>query len=491
MPHIKSKTTIITVLVIVMIIVTFLFHVAMKQSGTDVVSDVLCIGAGVSSAYMCYKLKENGVHSTINVIESTGMVGGRLRSVYSNVYASENPSVIYDELGGMRIFKDEPMKEIFDLADKFGIELINVELEDKDNMFFYKGKMMSKKNVILSTGEPVKQLEETALVNLKHAYPDYQAKDVFKYEELRNISLREYLHKYANASDSDYKLWLCYYGYDYFTDDVQVAPWLYDNGYYSLKKSNQQYYIKNGMTTIVKELFAHSNANITCDTNAIYIDKDENGLNVVHTINQRHEYKRYKAKHLVIGITPRYFEQINTIKRVPISKERIELIMGLKETPLFKCFLKWDKKDIWWGEGKKFSAGKSTTDLIIRQVHYYNDEDILVYNTGSYATELNNRFVDNPAKAQKFVFDCIQKMHPFKIPEPNYTYTIFKYWPDGAAKWSLGIDMEMGCKTITDGRKDNSNIYIVGDSYSKTTGWVIGCLDSVNVAVPLIVENMR
>ena len=101
-------------------------------SNNIIESDILCIGAGVSSAYMCYQLKEQcGIKSKINVIESEPILGGRLKSEYTNLY-SNNKGVVYDELGGMRLFKDESMKKIFDLLKKFkSVKRIKEQTEEE------------------------------------------------------------------------------------------------------------------------------------------------------------------------------------------------------------------------------------------------------------------------------------------------------------------------------------------------------------------------
>ena len=99
-------------------------------------------------------------------------------------------------------------------------------------------------------------------------------------------------------------------------------------------------------------------------------------------------------------------------------------------------------------------------------------------------------FSKNPAKTAKYLYYCIQKMHPFPIPEPNYVYTIYKYWIDGSTAWQKNVDVNEAVYTIPNGNMDNSHIYIVGDSYSKFQGWIIGCMISVDIALPLLLQNM-
>ena len=145
----KKSTIIISfTLLTFILIILIIFHKYYFDSNI-IFSDVLCVGAGVSSAYMSYKLWKDGVPCSVNVIESQSMMGGRVRSVYSNVYSTNKNDVIYGELGGMRIFEVPPMKKLFDLIKKFNIKLINVSLEDKNNIFFYKGVSYKKKRSIL------------------------------------------------------------------------------------------------------------------------------------------------------------------------------------------------------------------------------------------------------------------------------------------------------------------------------------------------------
>jgi hypothetical protein len=174
--------------------------------------------------------------------------------------------------------------------------------------------------------------------------------------------------------------------------------------------------------------------------------------------------------------------ELNTIKKLPISNERIEMIKYIKPFPLFKCFLKWDADKIWWGKNKEFSQGKSTTDLIVRQVHYYNDEDILIYNSNNYAKKLYDIFNENSANGILTVYNDIIEIHNIDIPEPNFNYVLYKYWKEGSHKWRVGSDILLFTKNIPDGKTDNSNIYIVGDSFSEFQGWIIGAIKSVDIA---------
>ena len=223
-------------------------------------------------------------------------------------------------------------------------------------------------------------------------------------------------------------MWIAYTGYSYIMqDNIQVTKWLYEKNFYNIVDKDKQYYILDGMISLVKKLFENSNAEIIYNTKAISIQKDSQGYNIINTINSNHEYKQYKCKYLFIGLTLNQIKELNTYRKIPISPLRLHIIYEVINIPLLKVFLKWDKKNIWWGEGKKYRVGKSTTNLPINQVHYYTDEDILVYSSGKNATELNKIFEENPAKAAIQVYEQIKIIHQMDIPPPNFIYTIFKY----------------------------------------------------------------
>lgn len=444
-------------------------------------SDILCVGAGVSSAYMCYKLKKNNINNNIIVIEKENILGGRLNSVYSNINHTNSPEVVFNELGAMRLFKGEEMKQLFDLLEELNLQTISVPIKDDNNIFYYKGQKFKKSDVLINN-KKIKDFEDNMINNFKKMNPTFNYANTYEFEELSNISLRSFFKKYGNATDNDVDLWISYSGYDLYTDDVSVSNWLIDKDFYNSSKSDSQVYLKDGIVSIAKKLFKYSNASICYNTKVMNIEKKKDGIFFIHTLNNKNKYVCYKCKHLVLGMGSADLLELNTIKKIPVSNERIEMIKYIKPFPLFKCFLKWDTDKIWWGKDKKFSQGKSTTDLIVRQVHYYNDEDILIYNSNNYAKKLYDIFNENSANGLLTIYNDIKQIHDIDIPEPNFNYVLYKYWKEGSHKWRNGSDILLFTKVIPDGKIDNSNIYIIGDSFSEYQGWIIGAIKSVDIA---------
>ena len=55
---------------------------------------------------------------------------------------SATDDYVKDELGAMRIFKVDAMKELINLISKLGLQLQPVGIDDSHNYFLYKGKII-------------------------------------------------------------------------------------------------------------------------------------------------------------------------------------------------------------------------------------------------------------------------------------------------------------------------------------------------------------
>lgn len=483
---------------LIVLIILIIINLIQKNINTNkndnkiIYSEILCVGAGVANAYTCYQLKKLGISKNkIIVLEKQNIIGGRISSLSSNIYKHNKPEVAFSELGAMRLFDTTSMKKIFDLLKVFDLKTVKVSLEDKNNIFFYKNKQYNKSDVILSNGIKLKDLESYVINNIQKKYTNINFDNIFDYEEFINMNINDLFMKYGNVIQEDINIWIAYNGYDIYTNNTQISSMLIMKNFFNQSNKDLQYYLLDGMISLVKKLFENSNVQIIYNTRAINIKKDSDGYNIINTIDSNHEYKQYKCKYLFIGVTSKNLQVLNTYNQIPISSLRLKMAFESISVPLFKVFLKWDKENIWWGEGFKYKSGKSTTDLQIRQIHYYDDEDILIYNSGKYASELNNKFLENPAKASIEVYEQIKKVHQADIPPPNFVYTLFKYWPDGSHKWKIGADVNKNIKLIPNGFIDGSNIFIIGDAFSKYQGWIVGALDSADVAIKSLEQNIN
>jgi len=220
--------------------------------------------------------------------------------------------------------------------------------------------------------------------------------------------------------------------------------------------------------------------------------------------------EQISAKRVVIGATG---QDVGNIKGLGdcVSPARWAAVKNSKSMPLFKAFMEFPKgpKGAWWREftsadgGGGLQHGKSTTDLRCRQIHYYDEEDLLIYNSDGdleeekYASQWDKAFKADIAagrkqgeegSAMREMWEMVREVHASQgipkeeIPEPLWDKCIYKYWSSGSHKWKKHCDVHAMIELIADGTSDESGVYIVGDAFSDMQGWVEGAINTCEIA---------
>lgn len=185
------------------------------------------------------------------------------------------------------------------------------------------------------------------------------------------------------------------------------------------------------------------------------------------------------AKNVLVSLA--FDHMVELADTMGISPARKEALCHVQMLPLFKCFLQWHEKDVWW---KKlgYECGKTTSDLPVRQCHYYDENDILVYNSGPNAVFWKEEFQYNADTAMRKMFDMLKEIHGMPdMPEPIWANTLYKFWVDGSHKWKINVDIYDSMRLICHGKQDNSRLYMAGDAFSGYQGWVVGALQTVDI----------
>ena len=191
------------------------------------------------------------------------------------------------------------------------------------------------------------------------------------------------------------------------------------------------------------------------------------------------------AKNIIYALPLPALEELVKESPTSIPQERVKLFGSIKNIPLFKAFIEWARtpgEKQWWEE-MNHSEGKSTTDNPVRQVHYYDHEDILIYNSGKYADQMKAKFEEDSSAATLEVVEFLKVMHSNpQIPAPDVDSTIFKYWPDGSHKWKVSVDIYPTMEKVLYGsdEPEDKGVYICGDAFSLHQGWVMGCIQTVD-----------
>jgi len=172
-----------------------------------------------------------------------------------------------------------------------------------------------------------------------------------------------------------------------------------------------------------------------------------------------------------------------------VSSQRAALI-GRSVSPkkAMKVFLFFRKNETWWGPNASlpdgmpspFESGKSTTDLPVRQIWYYDRETLMVYNNGQYSSQVRDGFLQDPQAELHELFAEIQEVHGFPLPEPLWDRTEKHFWATALGYWRKALNVSQAFESIADGRADGSNIYVAGDYFSHYQGWTEGAFETAD-----------
>lgn len=446
------------------------------------VYDFIIVGGGFSGAYTAYKLRGLNKKLTVCICESSHRVGGRLLSDDNDADNTKNK----DELGGMRIFPSK-QEEVARLVKECGCSLTKVGLSDGANLFYANGEAVKKMDVVLDpeTGRTPQDLEDHVQ---KEFSKEFNNQDPLMVEGIRDLGLRDLMLKYG-ATEKEIERYITYTGYDIFTDD-EVASSLFvrEGALYNSTMSDDQRYVKEGYEIVAKKLAKKSKATIKYNCK-VFGSQRVDDLHKVDTSTGD-----FFARNVVYALPLPALQEIVKENPNSIPPERVKLFDSIKNIPLFKAFIEWDRtpgKKQWWEEMNHWE-GKSTTDNIVRQVHYYDHEDILIYNSGKYAEELNAKFEKDSSAATKEIVAFLKEMHNNdQIPDADVDSTIFKFWPDGSHKWKVGVDIYPTMKKVLYGGDDpeDNSVYICGDAFSIHQGWVMGCVQTVDACVKILANR--
>jgi hypothetical protein len=52
------------------------------------------------------------------------------------------------------------------------------------------------------------------------------------------------------------------------------------------------------------------------------------------------------------------------------------------------------------------------------------------------------------------------------------------------------VEVNASVRAIPDGKTDGTHIYVVGDAFSSLQGWVVGAVETVEIALPLLLDGI-
>lgn len=505
--------------------------------------DVVVVGGGVSGAYAAWRLLNDDVEGnpvlgpllaknngrlTVGLFEASRRIGGRLFSV-----TMPDAGHLPVELGGMRFLNSH--RRVVGMIEHFGLEHRTLPVDDPTltNLNYLRGQHFTVGDWKRPGFVPPYRLDG---VERARAPGDLIIRVVLKYrsEATRLYGTGFWNLLYKELSAEGYALAKDAGGYwtilNNWNAGVAIPFFLTDfdprSEYRALIKGFQslplalvrQFEARGGSVE-----FAHRLHRLDLEDGSrdglirlTFDSGDEGGF-------ARHRRVRnpvvYKARHVVLAMPRRAIEMLHPDSFLFDSDQFQDDLKTVLPQPAFKIFAAY--REPWWEKVRGIRAGRSVTDLPVRQCYYWGTEgeqpgadprnrnSILMasYNDGASVefwsglartpryeppahpfvagTEPVPRELRAPRDMVNELQEQIRELHgiaPGAIPEPYET--IYQDWgqePYGGGWhfWKIHANPEEVMRRIQR-PLEKINLYICGEAWSTQQGWVEGALETAD-----------
>jgi len=420
--------------------------------------DIIIIGGGISSLYSAYKLLQNNNNNTkklkILILEKNNYLGGRIKT-----YRTSKNNIQYSWEEGAGRFNTKHVK-LLKLIDELGLsdKIININAKIK---FYPSGKYDQK------------FIHKSPFIYINKVI-DFSKK--MTQEELQKLTFIELSKKIL--SQSEIKFILDSFGY--YAQLIKMNSWnaihLFENG---MNPKNKFFSLIGGMDQIIsrlKEKIIELGGKIKLNTNVTdikYIDK--------FYITTKCLQKKLKARKVVLAIPKPDLLVFNILKQKSIQK-MLNSINYKSLCRIYSIFPKSDNNTVWFNNIYKLTTNNKSRYIIPIDKESglimisYSDSKFADYWQKLYKTrgilEVNDKLKENTKKTLDI-----------EIPKPIFTK--LSYWKCAIGFWKKNKNSEIISKKIIKPIKD-MDLYICGENYSETQGWIEGALESVTNVINII-----
>jgi protoporphyrinogen oxidase len=407
--------------------------------------DIIIIGCGISGLNSAYQLLSKNPQLKILLLEKNNYLGGRIKTFTKKI---NNHNYIWEE-GAGRL--NDNHKLFLNLIKEFG--LLNNLSKISSEITFYpsKGTVYTQNNEF-SNKSPFDYIQK--IIN-------YSKKD--KKENIQKYTFKNYCRNVL--SEKEIKFILDSFGY--------YAQLIKMNAYNAIKLFNegmnptlQFYHLGPGMDMIIKKLqenIIKKNGEILLNSNVLNINYNES----TKIFNVFLEKKDYQSKFCIFAIPKPELLKFNILKNIHNELNAINYKSLCRIYSVFK------KKDIWFK-----NISKCTTNNNSRYIIPIDKEHGLImisYSDSKFADYWNKLYLDDKKQFINKLKENIYKTYGKKIENPIYTKP--SYWKCAIGFWKKNKDSNILSNKIIH-PFNNINLFICGENYSETQGWIEGALET-------------
>ena len=407
--------------------------------------DIIIIGCGISGLNSAYQLLSKNPQLKILLLEKNNYLGGRIKTFTKKI---NNHNYIWEE-GAGRL--NDNHKLFLNLIKEFGLSN-NLSKISSDITFY-----------------PSKGTVYTHSEEFSNKFPfDYIQKVInyAKKDKKKNIQKYTFKNYCRNVlSEKEIKFILDSFGY--------YAQLVKMNAYNAIKLFNegmnpnlQFYHLGPGMDIIIKKLqenIIKNNGKILLNSNVLNINYNES----IKIFNVFLEEKVYESKFCIFAIPKPELLKFNILKNIHHELNSINYKSLCRIYSVFK------KEDIWFKNISKCTTNNNSRYII--PIDKENGLIMISYSDSKFADYWNKLYLDDKKQFINKLKENIYKTYGKKIENPIYTKP--SYWKCAIGFWKKNKDSNIISNKIIH-PFNNINLFICGENYSETQGWIEGALET-------------
>ncbi|UUN31075.1 FAD-dependent oxidoreductase [Streptomyces sp. FIT100] len=516
----------------------------------DDVVDVAVIGAGVSGAYAAWRLlgpeaEDSRILSRlrrrrrgpldVRLFEGSERIGGRLFSV-----TPPGMPHLHAELGGMRYLDNQPV--VADLVDHLGLRTDLFPVDEPQNLVYLRGHRFTQGQ----WGDPQavpydlpasirgKSPDDALSSVIETFVPGASTMDHQAWDKIKPTASADGRYLYDTGFWNLLQEAVGQEGWAFLHDGFGYGSVVSNvNGIEAMEASvadfvgsppPQYRYLLDGYQTVPEELarqFEAEGGTVRLHHQVRRIDRDradgEDVLVLDLVVWPEGRPLRVRAHHVVLAMPQRSIELLDPDSFLFTSDRFLSDLGAVVPRPASKLFLGYDRP--WW-EDIGLNAGRSVTDLPLRQTYYWGVEGeqagadpanrnalLLASYNDLRDVEFWNELLTRPhrlapvavtrpprpmdASASGALVDEAQRqlreLHgpDARIPEPTSAYfqdwvqdpygAAYHFWQVGAKSWEVMPRMRHPLP--------DANLYVCTDAWSTGQGWVYGALSQAELVL--------
>lgn len=478
--------------------------------------DMVVVGGGITGTYLARRLATQFPNFKILLIEKSNRIGGKLLSSYLG--PDDNPYNTALEFGAMRLFPSIQPR-ISKLVDLLDLTKVEVPYSVPQNLFSGRTKTFTNNQLFPNTEEAyfLEPSEQNVVVfstindNIYAKFEEYGVDPsplyeprvvAFKNPGLSGLCFHSEVTKGETPiSTENYRRYADITGYtSFFFGSGNYAALAYEN--ISLNDYDaSQFFVEEGYQQVpvgcvetftvipfdnLKNRRNIANSSILMNTELLSFTPT-NDNKVLMTVSNGIENVTFKSKKLFVTVP---IDTLGSIGGFPTGYYN-QFEPALRKLPLFKVFLQYDTN--WW-DSLGFTIGRSTTEMPINQVWFYNDNTLMVYAVGQDAefwgpqlpTLEQISLTDVYPSFLSYLMSFIKKVFNEYTDVPFPDKIGWKYWTVGGCFWN-NLDVTSPNKSIYDIEMEMVNVFgeqgnvnYISNDISLNQGWTEGSIELVD-----------